>query len=29
MYPFLSGFPDQKANLKELSRRFYFQWFYE
>lgn len=29
MYPTLDGFPEQKANLKEFSRRFYFQWFYD
>lgn len=28
MYPELPGFPEQTANLKEFSRRFYFQWFY-
>lgn len=29
MYPALAGFPQQKANLREFSRRFYFQWFYD
>ena len=29
MYPTLDGFPEQKANLREFSRRFYFQWFYD
>jgi hypothetical protein len=28
MYPELPGFPEQTANLKEFSRLFYFQWFY-
>jgi hypothetical protein len=29
MYPTQQGFPDQKANLREFSRRFHFQWFYD
>ncbi len=29
MYPTLEGFPEQKANLREFSRLFYFQWFYD
>ncbi len=28
MPPMVQGFPEQTANLKEFSRRFYFQWFY-
>jgi len=29
MYPTLDAFPEQKANLREFSRRFHFQWFYD
>ena len=29
MVPVVQGFPEQKANLREFSRRFYFQWFYD
>src|SRR4051812_9409483 len=29
MPPMVPGFADQTANLKEFSRRFYFQWFYD
>ena len=28
MQPVVAGFPQQTANLKEFSRRFHFQWFY-
>lgn len=26
---FVQGFPNQKPNLREFSRRFYFRWFYD
>ena len=29
MVPVVQGFPEQKANLREFSSRFYFQWFYD
>jgi hypothetical protein len=29
MYPTIEGFPEQKANLKAFSDRFYFRWFYD
>lgn len=29
MYPTIQGFPQQTANLREFSNRFYFQWFYD
>jgi hypothetical protein len=29
MYPTIEGFQEQKANLREYARRFYFQWFYD
>ena len=29
MPPMVPGFAQQTANLKEFSRRFYFQWFYD
>lgn len=29
MLPDVQGFPQQRANLRELANRFYFQWFYD
>ena len=29
MYPTNAAYPEQQANLREFSRRFYFQWFYD